>query len=280
MTMSEKDRQVLRALTKAREQYEGLAELLDFYYDLYEVQFQAKAEMSEPRVRDGLATHWRLDNGIPQLTFDQLGLEPEPFGQLVAQVTDVLVAHNPTWAVERKEQTGEALVALAQESFEGWDTPTPYAPNLREGESERSWPAHPGDLAVEFALAPYLQRAAEVILPRLSLDLWVCGRCPVCGGRPNFALLDKERGARQLLCARCDSMWAYSRVGCPFCKSTDKQTYYLSQDGVYRLYICPACKRYLKTMDMREVQREICPAVERLLTAGMDLAARQEGYEG
>jgi FdhE protein len=67
-------------------------------------------------------------------------------------------------------------------------------------------------------------------------------------------------------------------VGCPFCKSKEKQIYYTSEDQVYRLYVCPSCKRYLKTMDLREVYRDVIPAAERLVTVGMDLAAYQEGY--
>jgi len=99
----------------------------------------------------------------------------------------------------------------------------------------------------------------------------------VCGGRPNLALLEAERGARHLVCSRCNSQWPYSRVGCPFCKSKEKQTYYASPDGAHRLYVCPDCNRYLKTVDLRELHREVIPEVERLLTVGMDLAAQQEG---
>jgi len=43
------------------------------------------------------------------------------------------------------------------------------------------------------------------------------------------------------------------------------------------LYTCPDCKRYLKTVDLRELHREVVPVVERLVTVGMDLAAQQEG---
>jgi FdhE protein len=81
-----------------------------------------------------------------------------------------------------------------------------------------------------------------------------------------------------LMCSRCNSLWSYQRVGCPFCHSKEKQSYYLSEDQVYRLYVCPACRRYLKTMDRREVAREVQPVVERLLTVGMDLTAQQEGF--
>jgi formate dehydrogenase accessory protein FdhE len=277
MAMSEHDLQVLRALTTAREKHEELGELLDFYHDLFEVQFEAKARLPEPEVRDEMAKRWRLEGGIPQLTYDQLGVAPDEFENIVSKVTDVLVRHNPNWRIEQEARTAEAQVELARVVFETWDTlTTPPSEEVDEGTSP--WSDHPAALTVGFALAPYLQRAAEVILPTLDLSLWVQGYCPICGGRPNFALLEPERGARQLMCSRCNGLWTYSRIGCPFCKSREKQSYYPSEDGVYRLYVCPSCHRYLKTMDLREVSRKVFPTVERLVTIGMDLAAQQEGY--
>jgi FdhE protein len=277
MTMREHDLQVLRALTAAREKHEELGELLDFYYDLFQVQFEAKARLPEPEVRDEVAARWRLDGGIPQLTFDQLGIAPAELSGIVAEITRVLQRHNPGWQIEQDTQSAEEQVELAREVFETWDTLT--TPRSEKSEERGSpWVAHPAALAVGFGLAPYLQRAAEAILPSLDLTLWVQGYCPICGGRPNFSLFEPERGARQLLCSRCNGMWTFSRVGCPFCKSREKQSYYPSEDGVYRLYICPDCHRYLKTMDLREVARKVFPTVERLVTIGMDLAAQQEGY--
>ncbi len=65
MTMSDQDRQVLQALADARQQHGELAELLDFYHDLYQVQFEAKASLPEPEVRDDLAMRQRLAAGFP-----------------------------------------------------------------------------------------------------------------------------------------------------------------------------------------------------------------------
>jgi formate dehydrogenase maturation protein FdhE len=69
-------------------------------------------------------------------------------------------------------------------------------------------------------------------------------------------------------------------LGCPFCDSTDEQHYHPSDDGIHRLYVCPVCNRYLKTIDLRQTARPVQPIVERLLTVGMDLAAHEEGYGG
>ncbi len=275
MTMSDQDRQVLQALTDARQRHGELAELLDFYHDLYRVQFEAKASLPEPAVRGDLAMRQRLAEGLPQLIFDQLNIDPEPFARLVAQSDAVLLRHNPAREADRHEQPAEELVALARQVFETWDTLT--SPKL-DGECQPGDQTEPDDrpiLAVGFALAPYLQRAAEAILPRLDLSLWAKGCCPVCGGQPNLALFEQSRGARQLVCSRCDAAWDYQRVRCPFCGSEEKQTYYPSQDGAHRLYVCPDCHHYLKTADLREIHRPVYPLVERLVLVGMDLAAQQ-----
>jgi FdhE protein len=280
MAIDEKDRRVLRALAKAREQHGELADLMDFYYDLYEVQFQAKSEAPEPEVRDALAMRWRLEGGIPQLTFDQLRMETDPFAQLVDRVAAILLRHNPGWQLARESWTAESLVAQAQEVFESWDTLTAPKSEVEAYGHSEAGAEHPRALAVGFALAPYLQKASETVLPRLDLSLWAKSYCPICAGRPNFALLAEESGARSLICSRCTSQWPYSRLGCPFCATEERPFYYPSEDGVHRLYVCQECKHYLKTVDLRKARRVVQPMVERLLTVGMDLAAHQEGYRG
>lgn len=278
MATSERDREVLQALADARKKHEELADLLDFYGEIYQVQFEAKTHIPEPEVRDEMAVRWRLEGGIPQLTYDQLAIEPQGFAELVAKIRQVLLRHNPSWELEDADPEAEELLSLARHVFETWDTLTSPRPDAGPEDAEDVQQVPPSALTVGFSLAPYLQKASEAILPRLDLERWVHGYCPVCGGRPNFSLLEAKRGARQLMCSRCNSIWHYSRVGCPFCKSKEKQTYYTSEDGIYRLYVCPDCNRYLKTLDLRELQRSVEPVVERLLTVGMDLAAQQEGY--
>lgn len=280
MAINEQDQQVLAGLAAARNQHGELADLLDFYHDLYELQFTAKGEVSEPEVRDDLAMCWRLEGGIPQLTFDQLRLEAEPFERLVARIADVLVRYNPGWQLERDTWVPEELVKRAREVFETWDTLTAGAPGASGQPGEESSPDDLTALAVGFSLAPYLQKAADVILPKLDLTSWGRGHCPVCGGRPNFSVLAEESGARSLMCSRCAVLWPYLRIGCPFCTTEERPIYYTSEDELHRLYECRACSGYLKAVDLRRARRIVYPMVERLLTVGMDLAAQEEGYGG
>jgi FdhE protein len=134
--------------------------------------------------------------------------------------------------------------------------------------------------SVDLALKPYLEWAAGQVLPYVAHERWKRGYCPACGGAPDFATLDAETGARHLLCSRCNSQWRYRRLGCPFCSTIDhaRLVYYPSKDGVYRLYVCQECQRYLKTIDLRQAGRTVLLPVERITTVAMDMAARQEGY--
>jgi hypothetical protein len=128
--------------------------------------------------------------------------------------------------------------------------------------------------------APFLRRYAAALAPLVNLETWYRPYCPVCGGEPDFAALDKPHGARRLLCSRCDFEWPFRRTSCPFC-GNDKPEQYLyvpSEDGIYRLYLCDRCRRYLKVIDRRELVEERLLPVERILTLPMDQAARQEGY--
>jgi formate dehydrogenase accessory protein FdhE len=263
MAISEEDRRILQALVEARQQHEELVDFLDFYEALYRLQFEAKEKMAAPEVRSERARRQRLEDGLPQLTFDQLDVNPAAFKQLVERITDVLIEYNPEWGAGRQELNAEEWLSLAETALQSGKMADPSL--------------GPAALAVSFALSPHLQKAAEVIMPHLDQSLWHRGYCPVCGGLPSFAVLIRERGSRYLLCSRCNSQWLYKRIGCPFCGAR-AMDYYPSEDGVYRLYVCDACKSYLKTIDLRNTMREICLPVENLVTVSMDLAARREGY--
>lgn len=274
VTMREKDQQVLAALARAREEREQLAGLLDFYRVLAAIQFEAKAQIpTDVQVHDETAMRQRLEDGIPQLTFDQLKIESSTFAYPVKDIMGVLVKHNPDWAGSpeaKEEPMAEELVKLAKEAFE-------RKAQLAQAELSASGLMA---LAVEFALVPYLERAAEALMPRLDQSLWQRGYCPLCGAPPDFAILDEENGARRLMCSRCNSQWRYVRLKCPFCGTTDhtKLQYYLSDDEVYRLYVCELCKHYLKTIDLRKVWKEVLLPVERIVTVAMDVAAQEKGY--
>ena len=97
-----------------------------------------------------------------------------------------------------------------------------------------------------------------------------------------MAALERQAGRRRLICSQCDSEWAFRRLGCPFCGSEDpgQLSYYPTEDNIYRLTVCEQCRRYLKTIDLREAAGERYLTAERILTVSMDVAAEEAGYRG
>lgn len=270
---------IVGALAAVRAERPDLAKLLAFYQELFALQFAAKAQLPARAKPESHSVKGRAEAGLPQLAFEDLGLEAASFGVLVGRVRDILARHKVGGEPPGSGGPASDLVQRARHLFESWPMLTaPDEGDLGAADNLDSDPLW--DQAIALALVPYLQHAADAVLPMLERVHWGRPICPVCGGQPNLALLEAERGARSLVCSRCDAVWEYTRVGCPYCRSQEKQTYFLGQGALYRLYVCPSCNRYLKTVDLREAGRPVVPAVERLLSVYMDLSARQKGYSG
>ena len=231
------------------------------------MQFQAKADLvGDLRLPTPEASRERLNSGSIILTFDSLRLDTDRFFDLLSQLTEVIVGSNPGWALPSEPLPPAALVTVAHRWFESGEHMVGNGP-----------PATLVALAVGFAVSAYLQEAAQRLLPHVDVAAWRRNICPVCGGKPGFAILSREDGSRRLFCPRCHATWPYRRVTCPFCEQDESTAYYPSADQVHRLYVCQNCRRYLKAIDLRQTQREVIPEVERILTIALDLAAQQEG---
>jgi FdhE protein len=256
---------VLQALEGRLGSHSELKELLVFYREIYRGQFKVRAQLPPSSLGLGPAlAKARQDSGRPLLTFDDLALEAEPFYETVVRMTEVVERHNPEWRGVCDAIPAEELLDEALRQFD--------APDSHAGDGSVC------SMVVALALAPYVQHQAAACRELMDDAGWRQGSCPICGAWPQIAYLDREGGARRLHCGRCDTWWGYDRVRCPFCTEMDGLSYFASDDKIHRLYVCDICKRYVKTVDMRETFLELDPLVERLVTLPMDLAAQEKGY--
>lgn len=214
------------------------------------------------------AVQERLAAGTPVLSWEDLAWDREALEGALEDVLTVVERHLPGWS-------GKVKAAFAGLPADGWK------------EMIRRWwrGEEAGDREVTFlltvVLAPSLRRAAEAIQPWLQEISWQRGICPVCGGTPDFAVLERENGVRRLFCSRCDTGWRFPRIQCPFCGTTDPAylAYFTADDPQYRLYVCEACHRYLKAVDRRLAVRSFDLDAERIGTLWLDVLAQQKGYE-
>lgn len=234
---------------------------LDSFLDrLVEIQAEEARELPDSAngpPRDVVSA--RLGQGVPALAFDDLEIDWRLARRTFAKLTKLLRAHC-------KMPAGLAIDAQAARAWfedRGWR-------NNENGEDS-------GIAALLFSatLRPFLAWQAESVLQGIDLDVWHRGRCPACGGTPDFAYLARDTGARWLMCSRCDTCWPYQRIQCPFCDNTDqdKLSFFTDRGGMRRLYVCERCKRYLKAVDLRKAPEEMSVYRERMTQLDMDWQA-------
>ncbi|MDY0003728.1 MAG: formate dehydrogenase accessory protein FdhE, partial [Polyangia bacterium] len=117
---------------------------------------------------------------------------------------------------------------------------------------------------------PFLLAALSHLAPGFEpppLDEQTPGRCPRCDSPAAFALLTGKEGRRQLVCGACDLRWPFHRLRCPTCQNADGEKQglvSLGEDKTRRLEVCEVCRRYVKTLDQRELPQgfPVHPAIE------------------
>jgi formate dehydrogenase maturation protein FdhE len=132
---------------------------------------------------------------------------------------------------------------------------------------------------VQQAMRPFLTRAGDAVMARSDLAGWKHGSCPLCAGEPDLAVITAA-AERLLICGRCAARWRFEQLTCPFCLNADRGriTSFASRDGLYRLYGCGVCERYLKAFDARNASRPVMPVVDSVATLPLDAAAIQKGF--
>ena len=131
-----------------------------------------------------------------------------------------------------------------------------------------------------------IKPSLSVCASQLSIYLdenkpWERGYCPVCGKPPVLSIFEGE-GKRFLFCSFCWHKWPARRIYCPFCDNIDSKTLrYLKieEEQEYRLDVCDNCKRYIKTVDTREIERIVYPPLEDVSTVHLDIKAKETGLE-
>lgn len=272
------NKKIFGALAEWEQRDGKLPTLLETYRSLLYIELKARDNIAIPQGSISQETAQEsLKQGTPLLSFESI---PFDWGQVQKLLREVLRLLRPHLSLspEAEEALGklsEDLVNLRQASREWY-----------RGESISSIAGAygiPSDALASVlgaALRPYLTTAAEVLSPLVDQESWRRGYCPVCGGRADLAFLQKDDGARFLLCARCDSQWLFQRLECPYCVNTnqEKLSYFTDEAEKYRLYVCENCKSYLKAIDLRRVEGETLLPLERLLTLDLDKQGREAGY--
>jgi FdhE protein len=136
--------------------------------------------------------------------------------------------------------------------------------------------------AVYSSIKPSLRICAEQLTIYLDKETPEGkGYCPICGSPPALGML-RDEGERSLLCSFCGHEWRTQRVYCPFCENRDHSTlhyFFGEEEKDYRVDVCDKCKKYIKTIDTRKMQRPVYSFLEQVSTLHLDMLAQEKGLE-
>jgi len=245
-------------------------------------QARADAKVELPAHTD-CATPEAMFAGSPLLMRQSFPFDLKQALGLVPALLDLLAASggeaaNAAKALREAMASGEldpekALRGLAAGDdtlFSTWRTRLPGSPRAL-------------DFLATTAISPSLNAAAEQLAARLPENLpHEHGHCPLCGSLPFISLLRDKEGARFGVCSFCGFEHRVRRIACAYCDEDDQGKLKLFRVAEYpgvRVDVCETCNMYIKTLDYRELDQKLLPALDDMATVALDVLAQQQGYK-
>lgn len=258
----------------------GLPPFVRYYRELLQIQSKAHSRISVTRSGLDIRADERLSRGIPLLLFGEFSPDWGEVQNLFEQVSvwagrDSKTPLRESDRLRKISHNRQFLTKLAETWYLGHFLNEIAAAESLDGELLTSITAA--------TLMPFLAAYARLLLPEVEQEMWRRRYCPVCGGSPDFAYLDREKGARWLVCSRCDADWLFLRLECPYCGTQDQNALAYFTDeretSLYRLYVCKKCHAYIKAVDLRRAGYEVLLPLERIMTIDLDRQALEDGYK-
>jgi FdhE protein len=217
------------------------------------------------------------EKDIPLISICPPKVNAEDFFTTMKQVAAVIKKFMPDLAAET-EQIESALPVepAAREDFAAMAF-TPGADLLSYLNTEL--PPETFGFLLNHSVRPYMLQYARNAGNYYDPETWLKGSCPVCGGKPTLALLEKENGRRYLYCGLCEVKWRFRRLGCPYCHSDESHFFTVEGMEKYRVYYCEKCHGYIKTIDEGKMGGAALDLFwEDVNTVQLDILAMREGY--
>ena len=274
----------LRAI---RARHPELASAVDLHIELLELQRRVQSRVPLPALElDANIVQRHQLEGRPLLRFEHIPLDLTDLRLTVRQTADILQRFDALDASEfqliHNLGRGDRLLEVAGRWYRRAAERATAASGVSAAGVAARGTDEPEvmDHVLALAMRPFLSRCAEVLQRRSELALWSHAHCALCGGEPDLATLDAQ-GDRSLVCGRCLLQWKFDPVACPFCRNSSRAriTSFGTSDGLYRVYGCDACHRYLKVFDARRANRLLMPVLDGVAMLPLDAAAIQRGYQ-
>ena len=256
--------------------------LLEYYRKVFAAQITASQgiHMDAPTI-DAREAAVRRENGFGMLSLSEFPVEAVVSARLLRELCAILSESRPECAA--------AAIGFATAIENGERNVEPlFRAVLEESDAIVASAGEETGLAAEVlaallyqSLAPSLRHISTQIAALLPPEAsYEGGHCPVCGSEPAISVID-ETGKRALFCSFCWHQWPVRRVACPHCGNAEdgkREYFYDSAEKEYRVDVCNKCRRYMKTIDLRQLNRPLYPPLEQVATMHLDMLAQEKGF--
>ena len=277
-------------LRSIKDRHPELGDAVDMHLELLELHRRIQGRVPLPwfDLNAEVLTRHQAE-ARPLLRFEDIPLELTDLRLMVRQTADVLRRHGaleePDFQKVQALGRDMTLLAVAGQWYRT-RAERPVNTPAAVGAVARPHEAGGADLGMldqvlTLAMRPFLMRCAEVLQQRADLSVWTHPHCALCGGEPDFAVVTPA-AERHLICSRCTLRWKFESLTCPHCLNGNRSLIKSFEwaGGLYRVYACDVCHRYLKAYDARRASRPVMPMVDSVATLPLDAAAMQRGYSG
>ena len=274
----DRDKAIIRRLDGWSQSNTQWPTSIDTGIRLLRLGIEAKPRIGTPRphlTRDAISS--LLMQGKPVLTFDDLGLDWSLLEELFRAAVRILIGESAD-SQENSKRLNQlaANTPLLRQVARDYYNDIPLSATATEHCIDTSLM----EACISAALAPFLAAHSEALSELVAQELWRRKSCPICGGVADFAFLEKEPGARWLMCSRCSMEWLFQRIQCPYCGTQKHESlaYRTNSQGLYRLYTCEECHCYIKAIDLRKAGSDVLLPLEGILTVDLDRQAKEANY--
>jgi FdhE protein len=270
---------VEQAVSLIRKSRPAYASILGFYGPVFVAQVRAAAETSpEPLNIDATFLEKKSKNGFSLIEPSDFTIDISASKKLLEQICRIAL------------QSGQNLACAGEILIRAIGDGTDIARllyNILGGKSRIIELAKSNDVPSDMlslllyqAVKPSVVAGARQLATLLKgLQHYQCN-CPVCGSPPILGELDaKDR--QWLHCSLCWHRWPGIRTNCNFCTKqagSFLEYFYSNDEPEYRVNLCGRCRRYLKVVDTRQLDRKFYPPLEQVVSLHLDLLAVEKGY--
>jgi len=275
--------QIEKALESAKKARPVYSTLLDFYGKVFIAQEESKGAIRlDPIAISGEVLSAKLKEGLPMAGLPDFKIDMLAAADLLVRLCRMAVDANPQMAESAK---------CLQAAVESGQTDLRVLFDGLLNEDDALFESMADSLNVDkqilafmvyTSMNPSITLCADQLATYLKEDEPREERyCPICGNSPAISTLEGD-GERFLFCGFCWHKWPTRRIECAYCGTTDSKKlhyFYNEEEKEYRVDVCDACGKYIKTVDTRKTDRLFYPPLEQVTTLHLDIRAREKGLE-